>query len=82
MAMTPLPSVATVNDAQLAAMLEVYGDSAGYQARMIQHILEDIKQFKVEQIHMAYRAALDDLDAQENDALNAVDIMLNSLVNP
>lgn len=82
MADTPLPSVATVNDAQLAAMLEVYGTPEGYKTAMIQHILNDIKLFKQGQIQMIYTQRLEELNTQEREAMAAVDEMLTNLVNP
>lgn len=82
MALTPLPSVATVNDVQLAKLLEVYGDTAGYQARMIKHMIEDIKRHEQAKVQVVYQQRLAELNAQEAQAEADIDIMLQNLSNP
>ena len=81
MADTPLPSVATVNDAQLAAMLEVYGDAAGYQAAMIRHIIQDIRKFKQAEIQAQARAARDQIAQDEAEAMAAVEQLIGALTS-
>lgn len=79
MADTALPSVATVNPEQLAAILEVYGDTAGYRKAMRNHILNDIKQHKQAEVQTDYHAALQAAEAQESAAMAQVDALLASL---
>lgn len=82
MADTELPSVATVNDEQAAALLECYGSVEGWKTAMIQHMLDDIKHKKQAEIQAAYSAAMADLNAQERAALADVETLLDNLVNP
>jgi hypothetical protein len=82
MADTVLPSIATVNDAQLAAMLDTYGDVAGWKQAMIRHILNDIRRKKEADVQAQYAAAVADLNAQEAAALAQIDALLDDLVNP
>jgi hypothetical protein len=82
MADTVLPSVATVNEEQLAAMLDTYGDVAGWKQAMVRHILSDIRRKKTAEVQAQYQAALANLNAQEAAALAQIDALLDDLVNP
>ena len=82
MADTPLPSITTVNDAQLAAMMECYGSVPAWKQRMVQHIISDIRRFKQAEIQVIYQERLAELDIQERDAMDAVELMLANLVVP
>jgi hypothetical protein len=81
MADTPLPSIATVNAAQLATMLEVYGDVETWKQKMIQHIINDIKRHKQAEVQVIYQQRLQELNQQESDAMAAIDTQLANLVS-
>jgi len=79
MADTVLPSIATVNPAQLAAMLECYGSVPAWKQRMVQHIIADIRQFKQTEIQVIYQQRLDELNQLEADAMAAVEALIGGL---
>jgi hypothetical protein len=80
-AITQLPTIG-VNDAQLAALLEVFGSAQGYTDWLVQQLLHAVKQHKQQQIQVIYKQRLDDLNAQEAKAMADVDTMLANLVAP
>jgi len=82
MADTALPSITTVNDAQLAAMMECYGSVPAWKQRMVQHIIQDIRRYKQAEIQVIYQERLAELDTQEQNAMAAVESMLANLVVP
>jgi hypothetical protein len=82
MADTVLPSIATVNDEQLAALLWCYTDVAGFKAAMVQHMINDIRSKRQAEIQVSYNTALTDLRNQEQAAMVELELMLANLVNP
>jgi hypothetical protein len=75
---TPLPTV-EVSDDQLTLLLEVFGDAQGYLDWLIPAIITKVKQVKLSEIQAVYNQRLNELNAQENDAMTALDQRLASV---
>jgi hypothetical protein len=78
---TPLPTI-QVSDAQLAVLLEVFGDAASYQAWLVDTIINKVKQHKQAEVQVVYRQRLNELNVQEQQAMTDIDAALASLVKP
>lgn len=80
MADTVLPSIATVNPAQLAELLHTYGNEAGFKAAMVRHMINDIRATRQAEVQEQYQNAVAALDAQEAAAMANIEDLLNSLI--
>jgi hypothetical protein len=78
---TPLPTI-QVSDAQLAVLLEVFGDAASYQAWLVDTIINKVEQHKQAEVQVVYRQRLNELNVQEQQAMTDIDAALASLVKP
>ena len=78
--MPTLPSI-TVTDPQYTKLAEVFGNEAGYSSWLKAALVSKIREFEEDNVRLLYTQAIQNLNAQEAQAKQAIETLLANLIN-